>query len=187
MRGHDLEGRFTVDYEVRSMREGMQEDLHNKVGQDVNWFRWQEWYLEENYGTIADDIYDVSSAESGEGRRWMLPFKLPVLMAQVIRGGNQMNERGFYVVDNMRLVVNAQEAEKFLPGITRDEPNDFIRDRIVYRGQVFTPTRVNPQGALGYDFAVIAIDCTEVNKEELVNDPQFARFAEPIQKDYRSS
>jgi hypothetical protein len=186
MRGFEVEGRFSVDYERLSMKEGMTGDLGNKVGQKVNWFRWQDWYLAENFGTIADDIYDVSSSAGGEGRRWMLPFKLPVLMAQITRGGNQMNERGFYIVDTMRLVINAGEAERLLPSLVGNEPTDFIRDRIEYRGQVFVPIRVNPRGALGNQWSVISVDCTEVNSEELVNDPQFAKYASSTPIDYRS-
>lgn len=186
MRGYDVEGRFSVDYEVLSMQEGIKEDLINKVGKQVNWFRWQEWYNEENFDDIADDIYDVSSNVYGEGRRWRLPFKLPVVLAQLTRGSNQMNDRGFYVVDNLRLVINAGDAKRLIPEILGDEPNEFIKDRIEYRGQVFTPTRVNPRGAIGYDFAVITVDCLEVNSEELVNDPQFVRFARPVNSPYRS-
>lgn len=186
MRGSDVEGRFSVDYETLSMYDGMAEDLQNKVGKKVNWFRWQAWYLEQNIDTIADDIYDVSSASQGEGRRWMLPFKLPVIMAQLTRGGNTMNDRGFYVVDTLRLVINAGDAQRLMPEMLGDEPNLFMKDRIEYRGQVFTPTRVNPRGAIGYDFAVVTVDCTEVNSEELVNDPQFVRFARPTDDVYRS-
>jgi hypothetical protein len=43
MRGSDVEGRFSVDYETLSMYDGMAEDLQNKVGKKVNWFRWQAW------------------------------------------------------------------------------------------------------------------------------------------------
>lgn len=185
MAGFDIEGRFNVDLELRSMKEGMSQDLTRKIGQKVNWFRWQEYYLEENFDTIVDEIYDVSSSQAGEGRRWMLPFKLPVILAAIARGGNQMNDRGFYVVDSMRLVVNVGDLERLLPLIVQDEPNSFIRDRIEFRGQVFTPIRIQPNGLIGNNFTTVAIDCTEVNKEELVNDPQFARFAEPVEKDYR--
>lgn len=186
MRGHDVEGRFGVDFEMRSMQEGMTKDLHNKVGQDVNWFRWQEWYKEDTFDNMVDDIYDVSSAVEGGGRRWMLPIKMPALLAQVTRGANIMNERGFYVVDTMRLLLNSGDLERLIPEVLGDEPNDFIRDRIVYKGQVFAPIRVNPRGLVGDDFAVVSIDCTEVNRDELVNDPQFAQFAQSTKLTGRS-
>ena len=177
MRGAKLQGRFDTDYESKSMYEGIAEDLGGSVGVDVEWFKWQEYYLEDNYSEIVDEVYDVSSSEPTEGRRWMLPFKLRVLMAQLIRSTNIMNERGYYVTDTLRLVINAGDAKRMLPSLLGENPNQHIRDRILYRGQVFTPTRVMPRGHFGWRWAVVTVDCNEVNPEELVNDPQFQRYA----------
>jgi hypothetical protein len=55
------------------MYEGIAEDLGGTVGVEVDWWRWQEDFLTNNYTDIVDDIYDVSSSVSGKGRRWMLP------------------------------------------------------------------------------------------------------------------
>jgi hypothetical protein len=177
MRGTKIQGRFNVDYEGKSMYEGIAEDLGATVGVEVDWFRWQEYYLAENYETIVDDVYDVSSSTPGQGRRWMLPFKMPVVMAQLIRSTNVMNERGYYVTDTLRIVINAGDAKSMLPTLVGDNPSQHIKDRILYRNQVFTPTRVLPRGHFGYKWSVITIDCNEVNPEELVNDPQFQRYA----------
>ena len=186
MRGGGADnGRFTIDYEAKSMYEGIGEELGATVGVDVDWFRWQDYYLDENYIAIVDDIYDVSSANSGEGRRWMLPFKFPVIMAQFVRGTNVMNERGFYVTDTLRLVINVGEVERLLPDLITN-PNNHIKDRIVYRGEVFVPTRVLPRGAFGYRYTVITVDCNQMNSEELVNDPQFQRYATPVKTDPRN-
>lgn len=175
--GTDLNSRFNMDYESKSMYEGISEDLGGTVGVEIDWFRWQQYFLEENYPSIVDDIYDVSSSVVGEGRRWMLPFKMPTLMAQLIRSTNIMNQRGFYVTDTLRLVISAGDAQRLLPSMLGDDPNQHIRDRIVYRGQVFSPTRVLPRGHFGYRWTVVTVDCNEVNPEELVNDPQFQRYA----------
>lgn len=182
--GTDLNSRFDMDYEALSIYEGIAEELGGTVGVDVDWFRWQDYYLEDNYADIVDEIYDVSSSVSGKGRRWMLPFKMPAVMAQFIRGTNVMNERGFYVSDTLRLVLNVGDVERLLPGILSD-PNIRIKDRIVYRGTVFVPTRVLPRGSFGYRWAVVTIDCNQVNPEELVNDPQFQKYASPVAPDIR--
>lgn len=184
MRGSKLQGRFNIDYEAKSMYEGIGEELGGTVGVEVDWFRWQEYYLDDNFGTIADDIYDVSSTTAGEGRRWMLPFKMPVVMAQFVRGTNVMNERGFYVADTLRLVINAGDVDRLLPTVLTDS-NQHIRDRIVYRGQVFVPTRVLPRGHFGYRWAVVTVDCNQVNPEELVNDPQFTSYIPATPTDLR--
>lgn len=176
--GTDRNSRFDLDYEAMSMYEGIAEELGGTVGQEVDWFRWQEYYLDQNYEDIVDSVYDVSSSVPGMGKRWMLPFKMPTVMAQFIRGTNIMNERGFYVADTLRLVLNAGDVERLVPDIIT-ESNKHIKDRILYRGEVFVPTRVLPRGSFGYRWAVVTIDCNQVNPEELVNDPQFQRYASP--------
>jgi hypothetical protein len=175
--GSDRNSRFNMDYEALSIYEGISEELGGTVGVKVDWFRWQDAYLEEYYNDIVDPIYDVSSSEIGKGRRWMLPFKMPVVMAQFVRGTNVMNERGFYVTDTLRLVINVGDVQKLLPSLITDA-NTHIKDRILYRGEVFVPTRVLPRGSFGYRWAVVTVDCNQINSEEMVNDPQFQRYAQ---------
>jgi len=187
MRGGGADnGRFSIDYEAKSMYEGIGEEIGATVGVDVDWWRWQDYYLDDNYDTVIDPIYDVSSSVVGEGRRWMLPIKMPVLMAQWIRGTNVMNERGFYVSDTLRLVINVGEVNRMLPTLLSDS-NSHIKDRIIYRGEVFVPTRVLPRGSFGYRWAVVTVDCNQVNPEELVNDPQFQKYASPSITDRRNA
>jgi hypothetical protein len=185
MRGNKIQGRFDLDYETLSMYEGIAEDLGGTVGVDVDWWRWQDYYLQDNYTTVVDDIYDVGSSLAGGGRRWMLPFKFPVVMAQFVRGTNVMNQRGFYVTDTLRLVINAGDAERLLPSLLTNS-NNHIKDRVVYRGEVFVPTRVLPRGSFGYNWAVVTIDCNQMNPEELVNDPQFLKYATPALAEART-
>ncbi|NBP04275.1 MAG: hypothetical protein EBU90_30130, partial [Proteobacteria bacterium] len=127
---------------------------------------------------VVDPIYDVSSQVTGYGRRWLNPVKLPVIMAQQLRGTNIMNERGFYVVDTLRLVVSVADLNRLLPNIVSN-PNFHIKDRVVFQGEVFVPTRVLPRGRYANFYSVVTIDCNLVNGEELVNDPQFQEYAVP--------
>ncbi len=186
MRGSRIQGRFDMDYESKSMYESISEDLGGTVGVDVDWFRWQDYYLEENYTDVVDDVYDVSNPTPGKGRRWMLPFNMPVVMAQWIRGTNVMNERGFYVSDTLRLVMNVGDVQRLIPSLLTNA-NNHIKDRILYRGEVFVPTRVLPRGSFGYRWAVVTVDCNQVNPEELVNDPQFMQYAAPSKADPRDA
>lgn len=188
MRGSKLQGRFDIDYEAKSMYEGIAEELGGIVGQEVDWYQWSEDYLTEHYSTVVDDIYDVSNYSDtngvNNGRRWTKPFKLPTVMAQLIRSTNVMNERGFYVSDTLRLVVNVGDVERLIPQLM-DNPSAHIKDRIMFKGEVFVPTRVLPRGAFGYRYAVVTIDCNQVNPEELVNDPQFLPQALPTSTESR--
>jgi hypothetical protein len=62
---------------------------------------------------------------------------------------------------------------KYLPS----NPDAYMRDRIVFKNQVFTPKRILPKGIITDDYTLFDIDCYQVNPEELVNDPQFQQFA----------
>ena len=168
-----------------SMYEGVAEELGGTVGNEVDWWVWNNSYLNSHVSTVVDDVYDVSSSVPNGGRRWNNPFKMPVVMAQFVRGTNVMNQRGFYVTDTLRLVINVGDVLEKLPGLI-DDSNTHIKDRIVYRGEVFVPTRVLPRGSFSLNYAVVTIDCNQMNPEELVNDPQFQAYATPALPDLRN-
>ena len=176
MRGSKVQGRFKIDYENKSMEEGVVDELRDPVGTEVDWWTWDPNALAEDYDNWVDPIYDVSNQEDGKGRRWNDPFKLPVIMAQQLRGTNIMNERGFYVVDTLRLVVAVADFNRLLPHLVSD-PNPHIKDRAVFQDEVFVPTRVLPRGRYANYYSVVTIDMNLVNAEELVNDPQFQTYA----------
>jgi hypothetical protein len=186
MRGGGADnGKFSIGYEALSMYEGISEELGATVGTTIDWWKWQEDYFAANYSTIVDDIYDVSSSIPGQGRHWHPKMVMPVLMAQLIRSTNVMNERGYYVSDTLRIVMNVGDVQRLIPDLLTN-PNGHIKDRIVYRGEVFVPTRVIPRGAFGYRYAVVTLDCNQVNAEELINDPQFQSYAQSKEIDPRT-
>jgi hypothetical protein len=189
MRGSRLQGRFNVDnYESFSIYEGITEDLGWMVGTTVNWWVWDEDFLQHNYSDVVDDIYDVSSTLVGKGRRYKDPIKVDVVMARYIAGGNVMNTRGFYTTNTLRLVVNMAEMMAKFPGFfTTDDPSNHIKDHIVFNNEVYRPTVVMPRGHFSQRWAVVTIDCNQVNPEELVNDPQFLDGALPATSDLRTS
>jgi hypothetical protein len=176
MRGNQVQGRFKIDFENKSINEGIVDELRDPVGTEVDWWSWDDNALAADYENWVDPIYDVSNQEDGKGRRWNEPFKMPVVMAQLLRGTNIMNERGFYTVDTLRLVMAVADVQRLIPTMLAD-PNPSIQDRIVYQNGVFVPTRVLPRGHYADKYAVITVDCNQVNPEELVNDPQFQAYA----------
>lgn len=176
MRGNRVEGRFKIDFETMSMDEGMVDELRLPVGTTVDWWLWNPAALDSNYLSYVDPIYDVSNQTENLGRRWDEPFDMPVILAQQIRGQNVMNERGFYTVDTLRLVIAVDDINRLVPDIIPN-PNAHIKDRIIFQNGVFVPTRVNPRGRYKERYSVVTIDCNQVNSEELVNDPQFQQYA----------
>ena len=175
MRGTKVQGRFKIDFENKSMEEGMVDELRDPVGSEVDWWVWDAAALASDYNTWVDPIYDVSNQTPGQGRRWKDPIKLPVIMAQQLRGTNIMNERGYYVVDTLRLVVSVADVNRLLPALLTD-PNQQIKDRVVFQDEVFVPTRVLPRGRYANFYSVVTIDLNQLNPEELVNDPQFQSY-----------
>jgi len=172
MRGTKVQGRFKIDFENKSMEEGVVDELRDPVGSEVDWWVWDAAALASDYNTWVDPIYDVSNQTPGQGRRWKDPIKLPVIMAQLLRSTNIMNERGYYVVDTLRLVVSVADINRLLPALLTD-PNQQIKDRAVFQDEVFVPTRVLPRGRYANFYSVVTIDLNQLNPEELVNDPQF--------------
>ena len=175
MRGTKVQGRFKIDFENKSMEEGMVDELRDPVGSEVDWWVWDAAALAADYNTWVDPIYDVSNQTPGQGRRWKDPIKLPVIMAQQLRGTNIMNERGYYVVDTLRLVVSVADVNRLLPALLTD-PNQQIKDRVVFQDEVFVPTRVLPRGRYANFYSVVTIDLNQLNPEQLVNDPQFQSY-----------
>jgi len=175
MRGSKVQGRFTVGFENKSINEGVVDELRDPVGSIVDWYIWDEAYFEANPLLVVDDTYDVSNQGTGLGRKWKDPFQLPVIMGQLMRSTNIMNERGLYVTDTLRLVIAVADVERLLPAMLND-PNVHIKDRVVFSGEVFIPTRVLPRGRYKDYYSVITIDFNQVNAEELVNDVQFQNF-----------
>ena len=179
MRGNQVQGRFKVEFEHKSIDEGIVDELRDPVGTTVAWWTWDPDALAADYDNWVDPIYDVSNQEDGKGRIWNDPFDMPVVMAQQLRGTNVMNERGYYVTDTLRLVMAVTDVQRLIPAMLTD-PNAHIKDRIVFQDGVFVPTRVLPRGRYKNNYAVITVDCNMVNAEELVNDPQFSDTYSPL-------
>lgn len=167
MRGSNTTGRFTTGYETESIAEGITNDLQQPVGQHVLW-----WFYSPDI-TEVDPVYDVGAYTGG--RLWEDPFVLPVVLASIQQGPAYQNERGYYTMDQLTLLVNAEQMYSRIPTMAKT-PDIHLRDRIEYRGGVFTPDMVFPKGHIHEHLVVVRIDATEVKQDELVNDPQFSHF-----------
>lgn len=169
MRGYDQGGRFSPDFESNALSEGINQDLQRFSG------TYAEWWVFDPEETEVDDLYDVGSTDGG-GRRWKGPFKLPVIRAIIQQGSVPLSERGFYNGDLLHLTLNATDVERIRPGVVGN-PDLQNRGRIVWLGEVFRPMRVQQAGIVSGRFHLVVADCIQVLNDELVNDPQFARYA----------
>ena len=98
-------------------------------------------------------------------------------MAQVFQGQTDQSDLGFYNVDNLRISVNMADFNRVFPNIV-PEADNFLKDRTVFNGKVFRPTRIYLRGRVLDRYTIITMDLVQVSPEELVNDPQFLWGAE---------
>lgn len=181
MRGERVEGRFSVDSERESILSGTTKNLVHTVGSTVEW-----WYFDQQHSG-TDPIYDVGSTTTG--RVWKGPAQVPVINAHLTQGQTAQSERGFYNTDVLTLLINVDLVEDHIalygnnagtiPNLSELEinPDSYLRDRVTFRHEVWTPTRITPAGLIKNKFTLLAVDCNQVNPEELINDQQFAHYA----------
>jgi hypothetical protein len=182
MRGEGREGRFSINHERQSVISGTTKEIVNTVGNKVDW-----WFYDP-INTVVDDIYDVGGNDTG-GRRFLGPISILVANSTINQGVTVQSDRGFYNTDVLSLTINIDLVEDHrntygknaatYPNLTKMEtnPDKYLRDRVVFRNEVWVPTRILPMGLITDRFTVMHVDCNQVNPEELVNDPQFQHYA----------
>ena len=161
MRGRNTLGRFDPEYEVKSIRSGITQDLQAPVGQVV------QWRVYDASATNTDSIYEVGAYTGG--RVWRAALDLPVINAYIFQNEMYANDRGLYTVDTLRLFVNYDDVVRYLPTLDT-QPDDHLKDRVEFRGQMYSPNRVFPRGQIQMDYSVLTVDLTQVKPEEQVND-----------------
>ena len=164
-------GRFDHRYELAGIFEGMKHDLQQFAGQQIPWYRFDA----EN--SVQDPIYDVGN-ETG-GRRFKKPFTLPCISSDLEEGVEVNSGQGSYTTDIAHLVVSYDQAEKAgMRGLAKNW-RMYLGDRFVYNATVFQVRNIQVRGPLRDKYEVLGIDGWQVNPEELVNDPDFAKYAGP--------
>lgn len=169
MRHSDPGGRFTIPWEQISIFDGIDGELRAPVGHHV------QWVIFDEEASRTDAIYDV--ADNVIGRQWKEPpLRIPAYAAFIYQGPTMHNDRGFYNTDILRVSVAMDVIERVFPEIVW-EPDKHIKDRVLYRGKVFIPTRIYLRGLLRNSHTIFTIDANEVNPEEYINDPQLTAWA----------
>jgi hypothetical protein len=169
MRHSDPGGRFTVSWEHFEILRGIDGDLRAPVGQHVQWIEY------DSDRSKSDVIYDVADNVEA-GRQWKDPRRIPAYAAISTQGVSLHNERGFYNTDTLRVLVAMNVIEDMFPELAW-QPDTHIKDRILYRGKVFVPTRIAKNGILRNTYTTLTVDANQVNHEEFVNDPQLFEWA----------
>lgn len=160
-------GRFSETYEVNEIHGAIYGHVHN-FGDFVDWYR----FLRED--SHSHDVYDEGE---GVGRVYGPPIHMPVIHATHDEGRNEDLVEGFYFRDSLHLSASFSQLTR--AGLTRMdlEAPTYLKDRIVYDTRVFRVTAISVLGQIRQRDIVVGIDCTQVKPDELVNDLQFAKWA----------
>ena len=107
-------GRFTSDFEQKSIFEGIDADLKNPVGTSAL------WYIYDEVNTAVDPIYDVGDNVANlatHGRIWHGPYTIPIIRAVISQGSSKISQAGFYNADTLHLTLNSKDIEAIAPGV----------------------------------------------------------------------
>jgi hypothetical protein len=160
MRAHEPGGRFSIDFELNEVGDGITWDSTNPFGTHA------EWWEYDTSSTTTDPIYDVESITGG--RVWIGP----------------MDQRGFYAADMLNLTLNIDDLYKVSPqlfdkrGEFRARLQEANRYRCVWKGQVFRPYHTQPDGYIDDRGTLITLNMIQLMPDELVNDEQFQQYAQ---------
>lgn len=176
MRAFTPGGRFTVDFELNEVGDGITWDSTNPFGTHADW-----WEYDINSVT-SDPVYDVESI--GGGRVWIGPKKLLVVSADLQMGQSPNDQRGFYAADMLDFIVNIDDLFAVSPqlfdkrGEFRARLQEANRYRAVWKGQVFRPYHTQPDGYIDDRGTLINLKMIQLMPDELINDEQFQEYAQ---------
>lgn len=166
-------GRFDHRYEADSISYGIVDELQEPFGQNV------EWWVYNKAESSVDPIYDTGQNDSDGGLVWDGPFYVPVVSANLKQGhAPQTAHEGYYNVDALHLVASVDAVKRAGIRDIATNPSAHLADRIIWRGQVWKPSDIQPRGIVGPSrYVVLGIDCNEISPEEMVNDVTFQKYA----------
>ena len=148
--------RFGIDYELNSIDDALA-DYQGEAGASLQWYRW-------NPDSAVDDIYDV-----GAPRQWELPVEVPALFVLGAEGGHVFADRGLQTVTTIAFAISQSVfrdrlgwEDEFKHGQLHQY---FLRDRVGYRGQLFTIDSLAAVGDVGGRDVVVSGGGREVRED----------------------
>lgn len=179
MRAYTPGGRFSTDFELNEVGDGITYDATNPFGTHV------EMWIFDSENSVKDPIYDVEPYSNvGAGRRWKGPYTLHVISASQDMGAAPVTDRGFYSADTLTLTINVDDLYKVDPsiflykGMARPNFPNLDRNRIIWKGQVYRPVKSQLEGYIDDRGTIVNMKCIQMMPDELVNDVQFLQYAQ---------
>jgi hypothetical protein len=163
-------GRWTADVETDQIYFAM------RGWRDVSG-DWIDYYKYNSASTVMGDIYDEAE---GPGRVYYPPIRIPVLHVTLIPGENQNTDMGFYYNDTLSVICAFDQFTASGLDYADVEQGNYLKDRIYYNQKVFRVLSMNPRGKIQERPTMVAIDCTQLKPDELVDDSQFVPWSQSI-------
>lgn len=138
---------------------------------------WVDYYKFNAAGTIVDDIYDEAI---GAGRVYSPAVRIPVLHVTLTPGDNQNTDMGFYFNDTLNIICAFDQFIKTGMDYADVLQGNYLKDRVYYNQKVFRVLSMTPRGKIQQRPTMVAIDCTQLKPDELVDDTQFMPWAQPV-------
>jgi hypothetical protein len=162
-------GRFDSDFETNEINHALRGHQNAQVGDSVEYFRI------DRASSEMDDVYDEGW---GVGKKYRPAVNLPALHVTHDEGEHQTTDSGFYFNDN--IYVTASFDQVMRTGLTLQdiEHESYLKDRLIYDRRVFRVTQIHVLGQIRTRDVIVSIEGTMVKPDELVNDPQFAEYAD---------
>ena len=178
MRAHAPGGRFTTEFELNAIGDGITWDVTNPVG------TYAEWWAYDKNSINLDPVYDVESIDGG--RVWIGPKSLHVISANWNQGEVRASDRGYYAADTLDFTLNIDDLLEVSPelfesrGSFKAKISEANRYRCVWKEQVYRPYGVQPDGYLDDRGTLIKVRMIQVMPDELINDEQFQNYANEV-------
>lgn len=137
---------------------------------------WVDYFKYDASATLVDDIYDEAV---GKGRVYKLAVRIPVLHVTLTPGDNQNTDMGFYYNDTLTIVCAFDQFVRTGMDYADVQQGNYLKDRVYYNQKVFRVLSMTPRGKIQERPTMVAIECTQLKPDELVDDQQFMPWSQP--------
>lgn len=134
------------------------------------------WWEFDSADTTEDDLYDEGSAVGQ--RRWYPPKKIPVYSVIRVDRTERPHAEGFYDANTVHFSGLVEQWRR--AGLT-DPHNSQLHlfDRVKFGDAIYEIRQYQIHGRLHLLETTVGVDATQVNPEEVVNDPDFTAYFSP--------
>jgi hypothetical protein len=162
-------GRFSVDYETQEIYKGLR-DWQRWTGDQAEYFRFA--YDQSN----KDPVYGEATGPAG--RVYFGPLLIPALHVVHTESAVEEMPEGFTYHDKVHVTCSFDMLKRTGLELMDIETQNYLKDRIIYDGKVFRVYNVQILGQIQQKDIIVTFDGTQLRPEDMMNDRQFARYAE---------